>query len=459
MQEFGVVYIMGNNIDNKSFYKMAFSLVFPMAIQNLINVGITAVDVLLLGKVSETVLSAASLAGQVQFIMMLIFFGLTSGAAVLTAQYWGKGDTESIEKIMGICMRFSLIVALFFTIVVSLFPSQIMSIFTPEAPVIAEGIRYLRIVAMSYLFMSITLIYLNIMRSVERVVISTVVYLVSFVINFLFSYILIFGLFGFPEMGIQGAAIATLASRVVELLIVLIYSYKFNKVLHFSPKHLFVRDKFLFRDFLIYSIPVTVNELMWGAGSAMNAVVIGHLGSSVVSANSVTQITRQLATVITFGLANAAAIVVGKSIGENNIEAAKANAKRFINLSILAGIVGAIVILIIRPIAISGLNLSPITQDYLSVMMFVMSYFVVAQAFNTTLIVGIFRGGGDTKYGLFVDVVTMWCGSILLGALAAFVFKWSVPVVYIILMSDELLKIPLTVYRYKSKKWLNNVTR
>lgn len=446
-------------IDNKSFYKMAFALVFPMALQNLINVGITSIDVLMLGKVSETVLSAASLAGQVQFIMTLIFFGLTSGAAVLTAQYWGKGDTNTIERIMGICMRFALLISIFFTAAVLLFPAQIMSIFTSEALVIAEGVKYLRIIALSYVFMAITMIYLNIMRSVERVIVSTVVYLVSLVINLIIATLLILGLFGFPKLGIQGAAIATLASRAVELISVFIYARKYNNVVHFKLSSLFVRDKFLFKDFLVYSIPVTLNELMWGAGVAMNAVVIGHLGSSVVAANSVAQITRQLATVIAFGLANATAIIVGKAIGENNLEAAINYSKRFIKLSILAGIGGAIVILIVRPITMSALNLSDITQGYLSTMMYVMSYFVVAQAVNTTLVVGVFRGGGDTKFGLFLDVTTMWGGSILIGALAAFVFKWSIPVVYIILMSDEIIKIPLTLWRYRSKKWLNNVTR
>lgn len=445
--------------ENKSFYKMAFALVFPMALQNLINVGITSVDVLMLGKVSETVLSAASLAGQVQFIMVLIFFGLTSGAAVLTAQYWGKGDSESIEKIMGICMRFSLIVAVTFTTVVMLFPGPIMRIFTSEAPVIAEGIKYLRIIAISYIFISVTMIYLNIMRSVERVVISTVVYMISLIVNIIVASILIFGLFGAPALGIRGAAIATLASRMVEVSVVFIYAKKYNRIIHFSPKKLLVRDKYLFRDFLVYSIPVTLNELMWGAGTAANAAIIGHLGSSVVSANSVTQITRQLAMVVTFGLANATAIVVGKAIGENNYTAARDYARQFINLSIFTGFMGAGLILLVRPIVMHTLNLSTTTQGHLSMMMLVMSYFVIAQAYNTTLVVGVFRGGGDTRFALFVDIVTMWGGSIIAGFLAAFVFRWNVTIVYMILMSDEILKIPLTLSRYKSKKWLNNVTR
>lgn len=452
-------HLANDSNEAKAFYKMAFALIMPMALQNLINVGISSIDVLMLGKVSETVLSAASLASQVQFIMTLIFFGLTSGAAVLTAQYWGKNDKVSIVKIMGISMRFSLTVALFFTLAVAVFPAQIMNIFTNEKPVILEGVKYLRIVSLSYLFMSITMIYLNIMRSVERVVVSTVVYLISLVSNIIIAALLIFGLFGLPKLGIQGAAIATLASRGIELIVVLIYALKYNDVLHFKLSSLLVRDKYLFRDFLYYSIPVILNELMWGCGVAMNSVVIGHLGSSVVSANSVAQIARQLATVISFGIANAAAISIGKVIGENNLNAAKQYANRFIKLSILAGVFGAALILLARPIAMSALSLTPVTQGYLSVMMYVMSYFCIAQAINTTLVVGVFRAGGDTRFGLFLDTTTMWGGSILFGALAAFVFKWSVPVVYMILMSDEIIKIPFTMLRYKSRKWLNNVTR
>ncbi|NLG92026.1 MAG: MATE family efflux transporter [Clostridiales bacterium] len=443
----------------KAFYKTAFSLILPMALQNLINVGISSIDVLLLGRVSETVRSAASLANQVQFILTLIFFGLTSGAAVLTAQYWGKKDTDSILKIMAISMRFSLSVAALFTLTVLVFPEQIMNIFTNERPVIAEGVKYLRIISFSYILMSVTVIYLNIMRSVERVVISSVVYLIYLLSNVTIASLLIFGLFGCPKLGIRGSAIATLSSRGIELLVVIIYAAKYNHVLRFKPSSLLLRDKDLFRDFLYYSIPVTMNELMWGCGVAMNAVVIGHLGSSVVSANSVAQITRQLALVIAFGLANATAITIGKAIGENHLQNAKIYARRFIKLSIIAGGLGAILILAARPIVISALNLTPTTRNYLSFMMFVMSYFSFAQAINTTLIVGVFRGGGDTRFGLVLDTTTMWGGSILMGALAAFVFKWSVPVIYMILMSDEIIKLPFTALRYKSFKWLNNVTR
>jgi putative MATE family efflux protein len=453
---------MGNLNDleeKKHFYKLVFSLVLPMALQNLINVVVTSTDVIMLGKVSETALSASSLAGQVQFIMSLIFFGLSSGAAILTAQYWGKRDIRTIEKIMGITMNFALIAAVLFTIVVLLFPISIMRIFSAEADVIEQGMEYLRIIAFTYILISITMIYLNIMRSVERVVISTIVYLVSLIINVIFNAIFIFGMFGLEPMGIRGAALATLIARIVELLIVWFYATFKNNVICFHIKDLFIFDKPLLKDFFTFSIPVMLNELIWGTGTSVNAAIIGHLGKSVVAANSITQVTKQLAMVFAFGVANAAAIVIGKAIGENRKDYAKVYAKRFIHISILLGIAGAAVILLVSGIAQKYLSLSDQAQSYLRIMMFVMSYFVIGQAYNTTVVVGIFRAGGDTHFGLFLDISTLWGCSILLGAIAAFILKLPVPVVYVILMSDEIIKIPLTTWRYHSMKWLRNVTR
>ena len=444
--------------ETKNFYKTVGALVLPIALQNLINVAVTSADVVMLGWVGETVLSGSSLAGQVQFVLTLFFFGLTSGAAVLTAQYWGKKDLRTIEKVMGIALRFSLLVALLFLIVVQLFPQWVMSIFTPEQPVIDQGVQYLRIVSFSYILCAVTMVYLNVMRSVEKVIIATVTYSVSLIVNIIINGILIFGLLGFPKLGIVGAAIGTVIARIVELLIVVVYARK-KSILNFRIRDLWVRDKLLFRDFMRYSLPVTMNELCWGTGVSMIAVVIGHMGQAAVAANSVAQVTRQLATVVSFGIAAAAAILIGKAIGENRYDEAQKYSVRFIKLSVVAGLAGAVVVLIARPIVLSTMNLTPTAQGYLSTMMFIMAYFVVAQAYNTAMIVGIFRAGGDTRFGLFIDVGAMWCCSIAFGALAAFVFHWSVEWVYVVLLSDEILKLPLTTWRYKSKVWLRNVTR
>lgn len=446
-------------IDWKQFYKNVLVLVIPMALQNLINTGVSAADVIMLGTVGEDVLSGASLAGQVQFIMTLIFFGITSGATVLTAQYWGKGDRRTIEKILGMGLVFGLGVSVVFTIGALAIPEQLMRIYTSEPVVIAEGIKYLRIVSCSYVLMAFTQVYLYVMRSIERVVIATVVYLASLCANVFLNAVLIFGLFGCPKMGIQGAAIATLLSRVLELVIVLFYAHFKNKIIKIRVYDMFHVNKVLLKDFLIYSMPVVLNELMWGLGSSANTAIIGHLGSAAVAANSVAQVARQLAMVVVFGISNATAIYLGKTIGERKFEHAKAYGEKFVLLSFVLGLMGAAVILISAPIANATLQLTPEAQKYLMFMFFVMSYFSVAQAVNTTLVVGVFRSGGDTKFGLIMDVSTMWGCSIILGAVAAFIFHWSVPVVYVILMSDEVIKIPITFKRFFSYKWIKDVTR
>lgn len=445
--------------EKKNFYKAVFLLIIPMAFQNLINVGVTTADVIMLGKVGETVLSAASLGTQVQFILTLILFGLTSGAAVLTSQYWGKQDIRAIEKVLGIALGIGITIAVIFSLGAIIVPEKLMTIYTSEPDVIKEGVKYLRIVGYSYTLSAITMIYLNIMRSVERVLISTVVYLISLVVNIILAAILIFGLFGCQAMGIEGAAIATLVARIVEIFIVIVYEIRVKHEIHPHICDIIKFDKILFKDFLILSMPVVINELLWGAGASANTAVMGHLGSAAVAANSVAQVTRQIATVVSFGVATAAAIMLGKAIGEEKYEEAKAYSKRFVGLSIMFGFIGGILILCIRPFVMNSLSLSDEARNYLGFMMIVMSYFALFQAYNTTMIVGIFRSGGDTKFGLIMDVLSMWGCSILLGVVAAFVFKCSVPVVYVLLMSDEIVKFPFTTLRYKSYKWLKNITR
>lgn len=446
-------------IDWGHFYKAVFALVIPMALQNLINVGVTAADVIMLGKVGEKVLSGASLAGQVQYIMVLFLFGLTSGATVLTAQYWGKGDSRTIEKILALGIKAAIVVTAVFTVAALLIPGLLMRIFTGDPEVIAEGIKYLRIVAFSYIMMGITQVYLYIMRSVERVIVATVVYLASLICNVIWNAILIFGLAGFPAMGIRGAAIATLISRLLELVLVFGYARLYNRDIKFRFRYFLHSEGYLVKDFLTYALPVVMNEVMWGLGTAANTAVLGHMGSAAVAANSVAQVARQLATVVAFGLSSATAIYLGKTIGEKKLEHAKAYARKFIFLSVVMGAAGGVLILAAAPVATAALSLSGTAKTYLRFMFFVMSYFVIGQAFNTTMVVGIFRSGGDTRFGLALDVCTMWGCSILFGALAAFVFQCSVPVVYVILMSDELIKIPITTWRYRKYKWLKDVTR
>ncbi|MFQ9344451.1 MAG: MATE family efflux transporter [Coprococcus sp.] len=450
-------------INKRKFYRQVFALVIPMALQNLINVGVTAADVLMLGRVSEKVLSGASLAGQIQFVMTLILFGTTSGATVLTAQYRGKKDTQTIEKILGMGMTIGVSCAALFTIVAEIIPEVLLHIYTSDPAVIAEGVKYLRIVALSYVLMAATQVYLYIMRGVSRrVVIATASsHSASPICNVPVNALLIFGLFGLPKMGIGGCGNRNSDGKAIvkNSIIVIWYAKSKNHDVRFHLRSICVRSTRRFWKTSVYASPVILNEMTWDSGSTANTAVIGHLGSAAVAANSVAQVAGQLATVVAFGVSNATAIYLGKTIGAKEFHLAKEYGKRFLWLSIITGAVGGGIILIAAPIANHVMTLSQEAQGYLYFMFFVMSYFTLCQAINTTLVVGVFRAGGDTRFGLILDVSTMWGCSILLGMIAAFVFHAPVQVVYILLMSDEVIKVPITVMRYRSYKWIQNVTR
>ena len=442
------------------FYRHVIALIIPIALQNLVNVGIAAADVFMLGRVGESVLAGAALANQIQFIMVLCLFGLSSGLSIMTAQYWGKGDKRTIEKILAMGIKVAIGVTLIFSIVAISIPEHLIRIYTNEPEVIPQGAIYLRIVAISYMMIGFTQTYLFVMRSVERVKVATVVYTCSLFINVTLNFILIFGVGEIiPPLGITGAAIGTVITRGIEVLLVIGYARILNTDIKLRLRNFLRGDTILRKDFIHYTMPVVINEILWGTAISVNAAILGRLGTAAIAANSVVQVSRQLTMVIGFGLTSATAIYLGKTIGENKMIEAKAYARRFLQLSVIMGAVAASILLVASPHIIATQSLSIEAEGYLRFMFFVMAYYVITQGFNATAIVGVLRAGGDTKFGLYVDLFSMWFFSIPLGLLAAFVFQFSVPVVYIVLMADELAKFPASVIRYRGGKWLKNVTR
>ncbi len=440
---------------------MLAAIALPIALQNLINVGVGMADTLMLGQLGETVLSGASFGTQPYFILTLIFFGLSSGASVLTAQYWGKGDTQTIRRVMGIAMRIALMVAAGFVLVIQLFPHAVMRVFTPEEDVIAEAVTYLRIVSLSYLCSAFTIPYLNIIRSVEKVMISLGVFFTSFCLNVVLNWMLIFGVpqLGIQPMGVAGAALATLISRIVEVLLTLIYAFKVDKTIRFHLRNLLERDPVLTKDFRKYSMPVIFNELLWGVGISMHSVILGHLGKEAVAASAIAKVIQQLANVVMFGIANASAIIIGKALGLGDRRYARQSANTLLVLATGIGVVSAGLIVSLRPVVFAMYDLQELTLYYVNIMMLTLAVSTLFQAFNCTTIIGILRGGGDTRFALIIDASTLWLGSLVLGALGAFVFRWSVPVVFALLLVDELLKVPAGFIRVKSGRWLRNLTR
>ena len=443
----------------KDFLKIVFGLAFPIALQNLINTGVTTADVVMLGKVGETALSSGSLAGQVQFVMSLMVFGMTSGASVLTAQYWGKRDIDTIERVFSMTLCFALAAGFAFFAAAECFSRQLMHIFSSEEEIIANGAAYLRIVALGYPLSAFSTGYLYLMRSIERVKIGTAVFAGSLVLNVILNAVLIFGLFGIPAMGVRGAALATLLSRCYEFLVVLFYIWKINRQVRPRFRYFFRFDPLLFKDFMILAIPVVLNETLWGAGMSANAAVLGQLGSAAAAANSVVRVIRELLMVMSMGLSAATAVLVGKAIGKKHMEQAELYARRMIGLSFMVTFCASAVIFFLRGTITNALTLGPEARGYLLFMLTILCFYVLCQSITCPVIVGVLRAGGDTRFGLLVEAGTLWGGSILLGSLGAFVFHLSVIPVAVLLMTDEFIKFPLAFWRYRSKIWLKDVTR
>ncbi len=445
--------------EQRQFYKMTASLTLPIALQNLMDTAVSGADVLMLNFVSEAAISAASLAGQVQFVLNMIFYGLSSGTAVLCAQYWGRGDRRTIEKIMGISLRISVCISMLFTLAALFVPNLIMKIFTNDAEIITLGMEYLRAVAPAYVLSGFATMYLCVMRSVERVTVSAAVHSTAVFVNIVLNACFIFGWGPFPALGIAGVAIATSLTRALEVLYCVLDAAVFCRVIRFKVGDLFTRRKVLMRDFIRYSVPAMGNDMVWGLAFSMYSVILGHLNSDIVAANSITTVVRSLGSVVCFGVASSGGIILGKAMGENQLEKAALYARRLLGLSAGTAIVGGALVLAIRPFLLSWMNLTDTVQGYLSIMLLITSYYIMGQSVNTMLVCGIFRAGGDVRFGLKMDIVAMWIYAVPVGFLAAFLFKLPPLWVYFILCLDEFVKMPVIFLHYKKKKWLCNITR
>ena len=444
--------------EKRIFYRKLWGLVFPIAIQNLMTALVSASDAFMLGFVSQTSLSAVSLATQIQFVHNLFMLALTIGATTLAAQYWGKGDTDSVEEILAIVLKISMAVSVVFFIAAMFFSGFLMRIFTNDIRLIQAGIPYLRIVSVSYLFMGFSQIYLCIMKNSGRTAKSTIYGSVAVVINFGFNVIFIFGLAGFPAMGIAGAALATTVSRALELLLT-IYENMHRSLVCVRLKYIRNSSKKLKKDFWHYTTPVLGNELVWGCGFTMFSVIMGHLGSDAVAANSVANILKNIIACVCNGIGIGAGIIVGNELGKGEMERATEYGNRLFKLAVFAGAVSGLILLAVSPVLrIFTGSLSAQAHSYLKNMMYICTYYMIGKSVNATVIAGVFCAGGDTKFGLKCDAVTMWVILIPIGMITAFVLKLPIMVVYFIISMDEIIKLPAVYRHYKKYNWVRNLT-
>jgi putative MATE family efflux protein len=445
--------------DEKAIYGRIMKLTGPIILQNLLSAFVTSADVVMLNFVGQEHISAVSLATQYATVLFMVLYGLGTGVTMLSAQYFGKGDMRAIDAVEGIALRFSIGVTLLFGLAALTVPEFMMRVFTPDPRLIEIGAGYLRNVSVAYICWGLIEIYLATLRSVGRVAVSTALNMVAFALNILLNAVFIFGLFGAPKLGAAGVALATSLSRVVELILTLIVSAR-SKDVKLKLSYMFIRSKVLFKDFLRMAMPATLNDVSWGLAFSMYSVIIGQfLGTDMVAANSFTSLVRTFGTVLCFSVASGGGILLGQIMGNGRMEEAEKSASALLKLTVFSGIIGGLIVLASIPFVLRFANLTETGKGYLKGMLLINTYYVMGQAVNTTLIAGVFRAGGDSRFGFICDTIDMWCYAVPLGFLSAAVLKLPPMWVYFLLCTDEFVKWPWVISHYKSKKWLRNITR
>jgi putative MATE family efflux protein len=447
----------GRRRPDRVFLRSLMALALPIAFQQLMLAISSSMDALMLTGVGQDALSGVSLAVQVQFVFNILIGSLTLGMSVLAAQYWGAGDREAVESVLSLVMRYAIAVSLVFTVLTAAVPVQVMSVFTNQPDLIELGARYLRVTSPSFLLTGISQIYLCLMKNTGAASRGTIISTAGVLVHLVLNGALIFGPGPLPALGVAGAAIALVASRCLEFAWSFAHSCRGgNPRVH--TDELLRSDPLLVRRFWRYSLPVLGDMIAWGAGFTMYTVVMGHLGSDAVAANSIANIVKDLLVCLCLGLGNGGGILIGAMLGRGDTAGAREAGRWLVRLAIAAGGATGLVILAIRPLVVHGFALTPQADRYLSVMLIICSYYVVGKAINATTISGIFVAGGDTRFGFLCDVVTMWVVVIPLGLLAAFAWDWPVLWVYALLNTDEILKLPAVFWRFRTYRWVRTLT-
>ncbi len=442
----------------KDFYTSLGKLVVPIVIQNLLSAMVNSADVVMLNYVGQSAISAVSLATQYAGVLFMVYYGLGTGATMLNAQYYGKGDLKAVRVVQGIALRFSLLIAGAAALLCLLAPRAMMIVFTNDQELIALGAQYLRVASVAYLCSGVCDIYLATLRSTGRVKVSTILNTMAFVLNIILNAVFIFGLFGAPKLGVTGVALATSLSRFVELIGCFLVSAK-NEDVKLDFSYIFVRNPLLFGDFLKMAVPALLNDVSWSLAFSMYSVILGHLGSDVVAANSFVIVVRNFSTVFCFSVASGGGILLGNVIGEGRMEDAKRYASGTLFMTVVTGLIGSVLILAASPFILSYASLTEQASGYLRIMLLINTYYIIGSAVNTTLIAGVFRAGGDSRFGVICDTIDMWVYAVPLGFISAFVLKLPVMVVYFLICTDEFVKWPWVLGHYASGKWLKNITR
>ena len=439
----------------RSLRKEIVRLALPIALQQFMTALVGACDAIMLGKLSQDAMSAVSLATQVTFVFNLFMFAFMAGENMFVAQYYGKGDYTGISQVFSLVTKICGCIAVVFLAGTLFFPEQLMRILTNEETLIVLGSEYLRVIGISYVFSGIAQTFLAIMKNCGAVNMSTLINGVMVMLNIVLNAVFIFGLSGFPKMGIKGAALATVLATVVQFLWSVGYVLCRIRAVKFSLRSC---EKRLFGRFWQKAVPLLINNLAWGIGFSMYSVIMGHLGTDAVAANGIANISKNLVVCFCLGLGNAGSIIVGNRLGADRLQEAKEAGGTLTRTAIIAGSVSGLVLIALSPFITKMVDLTPTARGYLQKMLLICSYYIAGKSVNCMTIGGIFAAGGDSKFGMLCDSVTLWCITVPLGCICAFILKLPVMVVYFVLNLDEIIKLPVVYKHYKKYKWIKNLT-
>lgn len=440
------------------YKKKLISLAVPIALQNLMLALVAACDAMMLGNLEQDSMAAVSLATQIQFVQNMIISSIVAALSILGAQYWGKGDIKSMSSVFGNALRLSVIISLAFFVGCVFFPHELMYLFTNEETLVEIGVQYLRIAGWSYLLTGISQCYLMLMKISEHPSTTASITVATVVINIILNAILIFGLFGVPRLGVKGAAYATLTARVIELVLSVAFSFKKD---YMRPRAVdfFKGNKLLTKDFYKCTWPLVGACLFWSIGFTSYTAFMGHLGKDAAAANSVAAVIRDLVCCMCNGVASGGGILVGNELGAGNLERGKDYGIRLAKLGFVVGFISTAIMLIVAPLSLNFVKLTPEAKKLLLGMMLIMAVYMIGRSVNTVIINGIFAAGGDTMYDMYSLAVCMWGIAIPLAAIGTFVFHWPILVVYACTCLDEVGKIPWVLFHFKKYKWVKNLTR
>jgi len=444
--------------DDRQFFRSLFTLAVPIMLQSLVNSLVNLLDTIMIGRLGTVEIAAVGLGNQIFFLYHVFVFGICSGGSIFTAQFWGKGDIQGIRKNLGFCMTLSSVWAVIFFFAAILFPGKLMGFYSRDAAVIRAGSDYLRILSFSFFPFALSFTFTLSLRSIEKVRLAFISTVIALSINALLNYLFIFGAGPLPAMGVKGAALATVISRLVEAAILLVVSYARKYSLAGTPGELLNFRGNYVRQFFRISLPVMVNEILWATGMTLQNVIFARTNTDAIAAFNITGTVSMLTWVLFIGLGNGVAVMIGKKIGERDEKTAREYASRIARFAPLLALGAALLLFPISRLLPLIFTVNPETLGAAMQMFIILCFAYPFRAFNMAMIIGICRAGGDTVFSAVYDIGAMWIIILPLAAIAAFVIKTPVWVIYICVAAEDPLKAILGVWRLISGKWLNNVT-